>query len=166
MKSSEAKVRLWKVHLERSDRPSLTLECADECVKIIEVFSNIVKDVKSKQMELSIFATLFSVEPADASNHLQKEIIQLQSPKVGANPPLFFYKCGEAVMNFPLWGDKHWNTHLCVEQLCCWEQFSSNIIRDSAVPQTHSLGKLWVTTSSVPAKIAYLTKEKQFQPSY
>ncbi|KAK1333566.1 LOW QUALITY PROTEIN: hypothetical protein QTO34_005951, partial [Cnephaeus nilssonii] len=87
--SFEAKLRLWKVQLERNNtmhfptlegqKPSTTLEYASECAKLIEAFNERFKDVKSKQMELNIFATPFNVEPADVPDNLQHEIIQLQS---------------------------------------------------------------------------------------
>lgn len=57
MKSCDAKLRLWKVPLRRN-RPSTTLEYADECAKLIEVLNERFKDLKSKQMELNTFATL------------------------------------------------------------------------------------------------------------
>nr|KAF6501074.1 hypothetical protein HJG59_008055 [Molossus molossus] len=89
MKSFEAKLTLWKVQLERNNithfptlerqKPSATLEHAGECAKLIEAFNERFKDVKSKQMELNILATPFNVEPADVTDNLQHEIIQLQS---------------------------------------------------------------------------------------
>lgn len=51
----------------------------NKCVKPTEAFKERFKDVKSKQMGLSIFATLFNVEPTDVPNNPQKEIIQLQN---------------------------------------------------------------------------------------
>lgn len=39
----------------------MTLEYAVECSKLIETFNKTFKPVKSKQMELSIFATLFNM---------------------------------------------------------------------------------------------------------
>lgn len=67
------------MQFQKSDRP-LTLEYSGECVKLVEVFNEIVRDVKSKQMELSILATLCGVEPADRPDSLWKEIVELQSP--------------------------------------------------------------------------------------
>nr|KAF6492487.1 hypothetical protein HJG59_009679 [Molossus molossus] len=107
MKSSEAKLRLWKVQLKRNNmvhfptlegqKSSRTLEYVVECVKLIEAFNERFKDVKSKQMELNIFATLFYVEPNDVPDNLQHEIIQLQSDnllktKYNNFPLLEFYK--------------------------------------------------------------------------
>ncbi|XP_045114791.1 general transcription factor II-I repeat domain-containing protein 2-like [Portunus trituberculatus] len=89
VKSFEAKLKLWKVQLERSNtvhfptlqeqNPSTTDEYAGECAKLIEAFSERFKDMKSKQQELNIFATPFNVVPADVPDNLQHEIIQLQS---------------------------------------------------------------------------------------
>nr|KAF6426423.1 hypothetical protein HJG59_009131 [Molossus molossus] len=107
MKSFEAKVRPWKVQLERNNmvhfptlegqKPFLTLKYAGECAKLIEAFNERLKDVKSKQMKLNIFATLFNVEPANEPDNLQHEIIQLPSndelkSRCSNLPPLEFYK--------------------------------------------------------------------------
>nr|KAF6462269.1 hypothetical protein HJG59_011307 [Molossus molossus] len=105
VKSFEAKSRLWKVQLERSNtvhfptlkgqKPSRTHEYAGENAKLIEAFNERFKEVKSKQMELNIFAALFSVEPADMPDNLQHKIIQLQGDerKTRYNLPLLkFYK--------------------------------------------------------------------------
>nr|KAF6500948.1 hypothetical protein HJG59_007971 [Molossus molossus] len=69
MKSFEAKLRT---------KASTTLEYAGECAKLIEAFNERFKDVKSKQMEFNIFATLFNVEPVDVPDDLQHEIVELQ----------------------------------------------------------------------------------------
>jgi hypothetical protein len=72
-------------------KPSKTLEYAGEYAKLIEAFNERFKDVKSKQMELNIFATPFNVEPADVPDNLQHEIIQLQCDELKArynNHPL------------------------------------------------------------------------------
>nr|KAF6462326.1 hypothetical protein HJG59_011357 [Molossus molossus] len=77
-------------------KPSRSLEYAGECAKLIEVFNERFKDVKSKQMELNIFAAPFNMERADVPDNLQHEIIQLQSNdelKASYNFPLpEFYK--------------------------------------------------------------------------
>nr|KAF6460617.1 hypothetical protein HJG59_011522 [Molossus molossus] len=64
VKSFEAKLRLWKVQLERSNKvhfptlegqkSSMTLECAGECVKLIEAFYERFKDMKNKQIKMNI----------------------------------------------------------------------------------------------------------------
>ena len=80
---------LWKLQLEQNitvdfptlegQNPSTTIEYTGECAKLIEAFNERFKDVKTKQMELNIFATPFNVEAADVPHLLQLEIIQLQS---------------------------------------------------------------------------------------
>nr|KAF6492436.1 hypothetical protein HJG59_009639 [Molossus molossus] len=89
MKSFEAKLRRWKVQLERNNtvhyptleeqKPSRTLEYAGECAKLIEALNERLKDMKSKQMKLDIVATPFNVEVADVPDNLQNKIFQLQS---------------------------------------------------------------------------------------
>nr|KAF6462259.1 hypothetical protein HJG59_011297 [Molossus molossus] len=116
MKSFEAKLRLWKMQLERNNmvyfptvevqKPSTTLEYASEYAKLMEAFNERFKDVKSNQMELNIFATPFNVEPANVPDNLQHEIIQLQSDdELKArynNLPLHeFYKCYMSTDAFP-----------------------------------------------------------------
>nr|KAF6471609.1 hypothetical protein HJG59_010988 [Molossus molossus] len=108
MKSFEAKLRLWKVQLQRSNtvhfptlegqKPSMTFEYAGELPKLIEAFNERFTEVKSKQIEFNIFVTQFSVEPADVPDNLQQEIIQLQShdelkDRYNNLPMLGFYKC-------------------------------------------------------------------------
>ena len=78
------------------ENPSTTIEYASVFVKLIEAFNERFKDVKSKQMELNIFATPFNVEAVDVPHLLQLEIIQLQNNserKARYNIPLLeFYK--------------------------------------------------------------------------
>ena len=47
--------------------------------KFLQAFGERFQDMKSKQKELSIFATPFNVEPTDVPDNLQHEIIKLQS---------------------------------------------------------------------------------------
>ncbi|XP_074050066.1 general transcription factor II-I repeat domain-containing protein 2A-like isoform X2 [Macrotis lagotis] len=116
VKSFEAKLKLWKMQLERNNtvhfptlegqKPSTTLEYAGECAKLGEAFHERFKDVKSKQMELNIFATPFNVEPAHVPDNLQHEIIDLQSDdelKARYNnlPLLEFYKRYVGNAEFP-----------------------------------------------------------------
>nr|KAF6492378.1 hypothetical protein HJG59_009583 [Molossus molossus] len=108
VKSCEAKLRLWKVQLKRNNtvhfptlegqKPTMILEYAGECVKLIEAFNERFKDLKSKQMELNIFATQFNMEPADVPDNLQHKIIQLPiddelKARYNHLPLLEFYKC-------------------------------------------------------------------------
>nr|KAF6480915.1 hypothetical protein HJG59_010704 [Molossus molossus] len=113
------------------EKPSITLEYAGECAKRIEEFNIIFKDVKSKQMEMNIFATLFNVEPADMSDNLQHEIIQLQSDdelKARYNFPLLeFYKRYINNDEFPTLR-RHALKYLSVFRITyCCEQFFSKL---------------------------------------
>nr|KAF6469809.1 hypothetical protein HJG59_011166 [Molossus molossus] len=66
IKLFEAKLRPRKVQLERDtmvhfptlkgQKPSITLEYAGECAKLIEAFNERFNSMKSEQMELNIFA--------------------------------------------------------------------------------------------------------------
>nr|KAF6480729.1 hypothetical protein HJG59_010579 [Molossus molossus] len=81
MNSFEAKLRLWKVQLKRNNtvyfsplegqKSSEIFEYSGECAILIEVFNKRFKDMKSKQMELNIFATPFIVEPDNVPHNLQ-----------------------------------------------------------------------------------------------
>ena len=87
--SFETKLQLWKVQLQNNNtthfpalqeqKPSTTAKYALECAKISETFSERFQDMKSKQMELDIFATPFNVVAAAAPNNFQHEIIELQT---------------------------------------------------------------------------------------
>ena len=89
VKSFEAKLQLWKVQLQNGNtthfpflqeqKPSTTTKYAFECEKVSETFSERFHDIKSKQMELDIFATPFNVVAAAAPNKFQHEIIELQA---------------------------------------------------------------------------------------
>ncbi|CDW60368.1 hypothetical protein TTRE_0000874001 [Trichuris trichiura] len=107
VKAFEATLRLWKQQLEKANmvhfptlqgqQPSTTLEYAGECAKLFEAFGERFNDVKSRQMQLNIFAIPFNVEPVDVPDELQHEIIQLQSDdelkaKYNNFPLLEFYK--------------------------------------------------------------------------
>ena len=63
----------------QGQEPEITLAYADECGKLGKAVCERFKDVKSKQLELNIFASLFNVEPADVPDSLQHEVIELQS---------------------------------------------------------------------------------------
>nr|KAF6500962.1 hypothetical protein HJG59_007983 [Molossus molossus] len=117
VKSFEAKLKLWKVQLERNNmvhfpilegqKPSMIVEYAGECAKLTEAFNERFKDMKSKQIKLNVFATPLNVEPADVPDNLQHKIIQLQNNdelKARYNHLLLleFYKCYISMMNFTL----------------------------------------------------------------
>ncbi|CAK6436213.1 unnamed protein product [Pipistrellus nathusii] len=184
--SFEAKLRLWKVQLERNNtmhfptlegqKPSTTLEYASECAKLIEAFNERFKDVKSKQMELDIFATPFNVEPADVPDNLRHEIFQLQSndelkARYNNVPLLEFYKRYISNNEFPtLRRHALKYASLFGTTYCCEQFFSKLTITKSRLRSrliyTNLEKQLRVATSSIPANITRLTQEKQFQPSH
>nr|KAF6469739.1 hypothetical protein HJG59_011115 [Molossus molossus] len=157
-------------------KPSMTLECAGECVKLIEAFNERFKDVKSKQVELNIFATLFNVEPPDVPNKLQHAVIQPQSnDELEArynNLPLFeFYKCSISNEEFPtlrilaLKYASVFGTTYCCEQFFSKLTIAKSQLR-SRLTNANLEKQLRVATSSVPAHITRLATEKQLQPSH
>nr|KAF6450450.1 hypothetical protein HJG59_008344 [Molossus molossus] len=129
MKSFEAKSRLWKVQCKRNNtvhfptlegqKLSMTLEYAGECAKLIEGFNERFKDMKSKQMELNIFATPFNVEPAYVPDNLQHEMLQSDNELKASYilPPLEFYKSYISNDEFPTLRKHALNMYLCLEQL-------------------------------------------------
>jgi hypothetical protein len=132
--------------------------------------------VKSKQTELNIFATPFNVEPADVPDNLQQEIIQLQSDdelKARYNnlPLLEFYKRYISNDKFPTLR-RHALKYASVfgTTYCCEQFFSKLTIAKSRLrsrlTDANLEKQLRVATSSIPANITRLTKEKQFQPSH
>jgi hypothetical protein len=154
-------------------KASTTLEYAGECAKLIEAFNERFKDVKSKQMELNIFATPFNVEPTDVPDNLQHEIIQLQSDdelKVRYNnlPLLELYKRYISNDEFPALR-RHALKYASVfgTTYCCEQFFSKLTIAKSRLrsrlTDANLEKQLRVATSSTPANITRLTKEKQFQ---
>ncbi|XP_069840988.1 general transcription factor II-I repeat domain-containing protein 2B-like [Dendropsophus ebraccatus] len=184
--SFEAKLKLWKVQLERSNtvhfpilegqKPSTTLEYAGECAQLIEAFSERFQDVKSKQMELNIFSTPFNVEPADVPDNLQHEIIQLQSndelkARYNNVPLLEFYKHYLSNDEFPTLR-KHALKYASVfgTTYCCEHFFSKLTIAKcqlrTRLTETNLENQLRVATSSVPAHVKRIAKEKHFQPSH
>ncbi|KAM4043803.1 general transcription factor II-I repeat domain-containing protein 2-like [Anomaloglossus baeobatrachus] len=186
VKSFETKLKLWKTQLERNNtvhfptlerqKPLTTLEYAGECAKLIEAFDERFKDVKSKQMELNIFATPFNVEPADVPDNLQHEIIQLQNDdelKARYNnlPLLEFYKRYVSNDDFPtlrrhaLKFASVFGTTYCCEQFFSKLSIAKSRLR-SRLTDTNLENQLRVATSSIPPNIARLTKDKTFQPSH
>ncbi|XP_016061495.1 PREDICTED: general transcription factor II-I repeat domain-containing protein 2B-like isoform X1 [Miniopterus natalensis] len=186
VKSFEAKLRLWKVQLERNNtvhfptlegqKPSSTVEYAGECAKLTEALNERFRDIKSKQMELNIFATPFNVEPADVPDNLQHEIIQLQSDdelKARYNnlPLLEFYKRYISSDEFPTLRRHALKYASVFGTAYCCEQFFSKLTitksrQCSRLTDANLEKQLRVATSSIPANITRLTKEKQFQPSH
>nr|KAF6460576.1 hypothetical protein HJG59_011488 [Molossus molossus] len=123
------------VHLPtlEGQKPSTTFECAGECVKLIEAFNERLKDMKSKQIELNLFATSFNMEPADVPDNLQYEIIQLQSNdelKATYNnlPLLEFYKRYISTDEFPTLRRCALKYASVFGTTYCCEQFFSQLI--------------------------------------
>jgi hypothetical protein len=127
-------------------------------------------------MELNIFATLFNVEPADVPDNLQHEIIQLQSndelkARYNSLPLLEFYKHYTRICNdeFPILRRQALK-YVFGTTYCCEQFFSKLTIAKSQLhPRLTDANlekQLRVATSSTPANITRLTKEKQFQPSH
>lgn len=107
MKSFEVNLKLWQVHLETANtvhfstlqeqKPAMASEYAGESAKVLQALGGRVQDLKSKQKELNIFATLFNVKSADLPDNLQPEITELPSnnemkAKDNDLPLLKFYK--------------------------------------------------------------------------
>lgn len=186
VKSFEAKLKLWKVQLERNNtvhfptlegqKPSTTLEYAGECAKLIDAFNERFKDVKSKQIELNIFATPFNVEPADVPDNLQHEIILLQTnvelkARYNNLPLLEFYKRYIRNDEFPILR-RHalkyasvFGTTYCCEQFFSKLTIAKNRLR-SRLTDVNLENQLRVATSSISANITRLSKDRQFQPSH
>nr|KAF6492416.1 hypothetical protein HJG59_009619 [Molossus molossus] len=139
VKSFEAKLRLWKVQLKRNNtvhfptleeqKPSI-LEYAGEWAKLLEAFNERFKDVKCKQVEWHIFATLFNVQLA------MWLIIQLQSndelkARYNKLPLIDFYKCYINNDEFPTLRRHAWKYGSVFETTYCYEQFSKLTITKS-----------------------------------
>nr|KAF6480715.1 hypothetical protein HJG59_010565 [Molossus molossus] len=136
MKSFKAKLRLQKntMHFPtlEGQKPSVTLEYAGECAKLIEAFDERFKDIKSRQVELNIFATPFNVESADVPGNLQHKTILLQSDdelKARDNnfPLLEFYQCYLSNDEFPTLR-RHAMTYVSVfGTTYCWGSSFQNL---------------------------------------
>ena len=186
VKSFESKLKLWKAQLERGNtvhfptlreqKPSTTLEYASECAKLLEAFGERFRDVKSKQMELNIFATPFNVEPADMPDELQLELIQLQcddelKARYSNLPLLEFYRRHISNNAYPTLR-KHalryasvFGTTYCCEQFFSKLTLAKSRLR-SRLTDANLEKQLRVATSSAAADTARLVKEKQSQPSH
>nr|KAF6492373.1 hypothetical protein HJG59_009578 [Molossus molossus] len=141
-----------------------------------ETFNERFKAVTSKHMELNTFATPFNVESTDKPDNLQEEIIQLQSSdelKVRYNhlPLLEFCKHSISRDEFPTLR-RHALKYASVFRTtyCCEQFFPKPPIAKSGLCSRLSEAKLVkqlpVATSSTPAHITGLAKEKQFQPPH
>ena len=125
--------------------PSTTIEYDSECAELIEAFNERFKDVKSKQMELNIFATPVNVEAADVAHLLQLKIIQLQNNselKARYNIPMLeFYKsyiCDDEFPTLKKHALKHALKYASVfgTSYCC-EQFFLKLTIAKATFQTY-----------------------------
>ena len=134
--------------------------------------------MKSKQMELDIFATPFKVVAAAAPNNFQHEIIELQTNDTSTlksmylNTPLVeFYQRYVTADDFPILR-KHAIKYVSLfgSTYCCEQLFSKlNLAKSrfrSRISNENLGQQLGVATSSASADIARLTKEKNFQPSH
>ena len=157
-------------------RPDVTTEYAGECAKLIQAFDERFQDVKNVQKELDMFAMPFNVQPADVPENFQMEIIELQSnnelkAKYNNLPLLDFYKLYVRAEDFPIlrrhalkFASLFGTTYRC-------EQFFSKLTLAktrfrSRLTDPNLENQLRVASSSLPADIRRLAKEKQFQPSH
>ncbi|XP_069811921.1 general transcription factor II-I repeat domain-containing protein 2A-like [Dendropsophus ebraccatus] len=156
VKSFEAKLKLWKVQLERSNtvhfpilegqKPSTTLEYAGECAQLIEAFSERFQDLQSND------------ELKARYNNV---------------PLLEFYKHYLSNDEFPTLR-KHALKYASVfgTTYCCEHFFSKLTIAKcqlrTRLTETNLENQLRVATSSVPAHVKRIAKEKHFhfQPSH
>ena len=182
IKSFETKSQLWKVQLQNNttthfpslqeQKPSTTAKYALECAKISEIFSVRFQDMKSKQMELDIFATPFNVVAAAAPNNFQHEIIELQTNNTLKSmylktPLVEFYQCYVTADDFPILC-KHALKYVSLfgSTYCCKQFFSKLNLAKSQFRfriSDENLGQqLRIATSSASVDIARLTKEKNF----
>ena len=186
VKSFEVKLRLWQGQLERGNtvhfptlqeqKPDVTTEYAGECAKLIQAFDERFHDVKNIQKELDVFATPFNVQPSDVPDNLQMEIIDLQNnnelkAKYHNLSLLDFYKLYVRAEDFPIlrrhalkFASLLGTTYRC-------EQFFSKLTLAktrfrSRLTDSNLENQLRVASSSLPADIRRLAREKQFQPSH
>ncbi|XP_070409546.1 general transcription factor II-I repeat domain-containing protein 2A-like [Nothobranchius furzeri] len=182
----EMKLKLWQGQLGKGNtvhfptlqeqKPDVTSEYAIECAKLIQAFDNRFQDVKRIQKELDIFATPFNVQPFDVPGNLQMEIIELQNntelkAKYNNLSLLDFYKLYICAEDFPnlrrhalkcayLFG----TTYKC-EQFSSKLAFAKSRFR-SRLTDPYLENQLRIASSTLPADIKCLSKEKQFQPSH
>ena len=180
------KLRLLQGQLERGNtvhfptlqeqKPDVTTEYAGECAKLIQAFDERFHDVKNIQKELDVFATPFNVQPSDVPDNLQMEIIDLQNnnelkAKYHNLSLLDFYKLYVRAEDFPIlrrhalkFASLFGTTYRC-------EQFFSKLTLAktrfrSRLTDSNLENQLRVASSSLPADIRRLAREKQFQPSH
>nr|KAF6407290.1 hypothetical protein HJG59_009933 [Molossus molossus] len=184
VKSSEAKLRLQKVQLKRNNmvhfptlegqKPSMTIEYVAECAKRIEAFNERFKDVKSKQMELNIFATLFNVDPADVPDNPRHQIVELQSDdelnaRYNHLPLPEFYQCYISSDEFPtlrrcaLKYASVFGTTYCCEQFFSERTFARRRLR-SRLTDTNLEKQLQVATPSVPTAALRVKMKRSSHP--
>ncbi len=164
------KLRLWQGPLEKGDtahfpilqeqKPTVTTEDAGECERLIQAFDERFHDVKSKQKQLNMFATLCNVEPADVPDNLQLEIIELQSneelkAKYSNLPLLDVYKLYACAEDFPILRRQFFS------KLTLAKTQSRSRLTDPNLEH-----QLEAASSSLPADIRPLAIEKQLQPSH
>ncbi|XP_056440141.1 general transcription factor II-I repeat domain-containing protein 2A-like [Gadus chalcogrammus] len=186
VKSFEVKLRLWQGQLERGNtvhfptlqeqKPDVTTEYAGECAKLIQAFDERFHDVKNIQKELDVFATPFNVQPSDVPDNLQMEIIDLQNnnelkAKYHNLSLLDFYKLYVRAEDFPIlrrhalkFASLFGTTYRC-EQFFSKLTLAKNRFR-SRLTDSNLENQLRVASSSLPADIRRLAREKQFQPSH
>ncbi|TWW71158.1 General transcription factor II-I repeat domain-containing protein 2A [Takifugu flavidus] len=186
VKTFEVKLRLWQEQLERGNtvhfptlqeqKPDVMTEYAGECAKLVQAFDERFHDVKNIQRELDMFATPFNVQPSDVPDKFQMEIIELQNnnelkAKYNNLSLLDFYKLYVSAEDFPIlrrhalkFASLFGTTYRC-------EQFFSKLTLAktrfrSRLTDPNLENQLRVASSSLPADIRCLSKEKQFQPSH
>ncbi|XP_076806318.1 general transcription factor II-I repeat domain-containing protein 2B-like [Clavelina lepadiformis] len=103
----ECKLRLWEHQLRNSNfahfsnlgnnSPSSTLKYVEVIVDIKQQFASRFQDMRRHKHEFALLATPFDVDPADADNSVQMELIELQNnttlkSKFHVTSPEVFYK--------------------------------------------------------------------------
>jgi len=142
VKSFETKLQLWKVQLQSNNtthfpslqeqKPSSTVKYVLECEKISETFSERFQEMKSKQIELDIFATPFNVVAVDVPSNFQHEIIELQTndtlKSMYFNTPLVdFYQRYLTADGFPILRKHALKYTSLFGSIYCCEQFFSKL---------------------------------------
>uniref|UniRef100_A0A674N6P6 SPIN-DOC-like zinc-finger domain-containing protein n=1 Tax=Takifugu rubripes TaxID=31033 RepID=A0A674N6P6_TAKRU len=186
VKIFEVKLRLWQEQLERGNtvhfptlqeqKPDVMTEYAGECAKLVQAFDERFHDVKNIQRELDMFATPFNVQPSDVPDKFQMEIIELQNnnelkAKYNNLSLLDFYKLYVSAEDFPILRRHALKFASLFGTTYCCEQFFSKLTLAktrfrSRLTDPNLENQLRVASSSLPADIRCLSKEKQFQPSH
>eukprot|EP00066_Takifugu_rubripes_P002448 XP_003964395.1 PREDICTED: general transcription factor II-I repeat domain-containing protein 2-like [Takifugu rubripes] len=133
-------------------------------------------DVKNIQRELDMFATPFNVHPSDVPDKFQMEIIELQNnnelkAKYHDLSLLDFYKLYVSAEDFPIlrrhalkFASLFGTTYGC-EQFFSKLTLAKTLFR-KRLTDPNLENQLRVASSSLPADIRCLSKEKQFHPSH